>query len=176
MEGEMVVIESGLGHASAGHRAGTDRHGVRLRLGLDATNIRLDNYRDCSRSPPQLHSEGSFCFPCLHSPDLGKAYQLPFIRFFALRTVPLRTMSLRTSLRVPLRAYRGVHRPNTLGLFSRAGYATTSQTQTNNDKPLPDIETFDKTSRPGLYYARPSPRDLPPLKVSIRPAHPLHTI
>ncbi|PIL24326.1 hypothetical protein GSI_14079 [Ganoderma sinense ZZ0214-1] len=72
-------------------------------------------------------------------------------------------MSLRAPLRVPLRAYRGLHRPSTLSSL-RANYATTSQTQTDNHKPLPEVETFDKTSRPGLYYARPSPRDLPPLK------------
>ncbi|KAM5532326.1 hypothetical protein V8D89_014005 [Ganoderma adspersum] len=71
-------------------------------------------------------------------------------------------MSLRAPLRVPLHAYRGLHRPSTLSSL-RASYATTSQTQTNNYKPLPEIETFDKTARPGLYYARPSPKDLPPL-------------
>ncbi|KAI1794709.1 DUF1783-domain-containing protein [Ganoderma leucocontextum] len=70
-------------------------------------------------------------------------------------------MSLRASLRVPLRAYRGVQ-PSSISLL-RASFATTSQTETHNHKSLPETETFDKTSRPGLYYARPSPRDLPPL-------------
>ena len=85
-------------------------------------------------------------------------------------------MSLRAPLRVPLSASRGLNRPSTLSSL-RASYATTSQTQTNSYKPLPETETFDKTSRPGLYYARPSPRDLPPLKVSNVPHLPaLHAL
>ncbi|RDX56371.1 DUF1783-domain-containing protein [Polyporus arcularius HHB13444] len=68
-------------------------------------------------------------------------------------------MSLRTSLRVPVRASRlqGV-RP----LAPTCLRYASSQAQPN--KTLPEAETFDKTARPGLYYSRPSPKDLPPLQ------------
>ncbi|TBU65448.1 DUF1783-domain-containing protein [Dichomitus squalens] len=70
-------------------------------------------------------------------------------------------MSLRSPLRIHLRACRGVQNVRNLQLL-RASYTTTPRTQ--HPKPLPEAETFDKTARPGLYYSRPSPKDLPPLR------------
>ncbi|KAI0748465.1 cytochrome oxidase complex assembly protein 1-domain-containing protein [Daedaleopsis nitida] len=77
--------------------------------------------------------------------------------------------SFRASLRVPTRAPRipsSAARPSmqVRGIL-RAGYtSSSSQSDPHPHKPLPEAETFDKTARPGLYYSRPSPRDLPPLK------------
>ncbi|KAI0807799.1 cytochrome oxidase complex assembly protein 1-domain-containing protein [Fomes fomentarius] len=75
-------------------------------------------------------------------------------------------MSLRASLRVPPRL-QPAHSLRPLP-YLRAAYASSSQPQTHShshpQKPLPEAETFDKTARPGLYYSRPSPRDLPPLQ------------
>ncbi|KAI8989799.1 cytochrome oxidase complex assembly protein 1-domain-containing protein [Trametes punicea] len=78
-------------------------------------------------------------------------------------------MSLRAPLRTSIRAPRIAHRPRPLASL-RARYATTSpserqQQQQEARKHQPQVETFDKTARPGLYYPRPQrERDLPPLQ------------
>ncbi|KAH9945787.1 DUF1783-domain-containing protein [Epithele typhae] len=67
------------------------------------------------------------------------------------------SVPLRAALRAPCARAAPLQ-----GALHSARYASTSQHASH--KPLPDAETFDKTARPGLYYSRPSPRDLPPLR------------
>ncbi|KAI0664757.1 DUF1783-domain-containing protein [Cubamyces menziesii] len=70
------------------------------------------------------------------------------------------------SLRTPLRALASSGRTLRPLASLRARYATTSEQQQQQvHKPKPEVETFDKTARPGLYYPRPQrERDLPPLQ------------
>ncbi|KAI0672835.1 DUF1783-domain-containing protein [Trametes maxima] len=71
-------------------------------------------------------------------------------------------MSLRAPLRAPLRATR-TWNPRTLP--SLRALSSTSPSRHEPRKPPPEVETFDKTARPGLYYPRPQrERDLPPLQ------------
>ncbi|RPD66513.1 DUF1783-domain-containing protein [Lentinus tigrinus ALCF2SS1-7] len=69
--------------------------------------------------------------------------------------MPLRVAPLRVPYRVSrLQSFRPL----------TTTYARYGSSQTHQYKPLPEPEVFNKTSRPGLYYSRPSPKDLPPLQ------------
>ena len=76
---------------------------------------------------------------------------------------PLRVAATRSATR----PVGPVYAPSFAAAAGLRAYATSTQSlrQPHAHKPLPEAETFDKTARPGLYYARPSPRDLPPLRV-----------
>ncbi|KAI0822771.1 cytochrome oxidase complex assembly protein 1-domain-containing protein [Trametes gibbosa] len=72
------------------------------------------------------------------------------------------------SIRAPLRA-AAIRAPRTSRPCPppslRARYSTNPSPEQHPTKPAPQVETFDKTARPGLYYQRPQrERDLPPLQ------------
>ncbi|KAH9852706.1 cytochrome oxidase complex assembly protein 1-domain-containing protein [Lenzites betulinus] len=72
------------------------------------------------------------------------------------------------SIRAPLRAV-AIRTPRAAYLCPlpslRACYSTNTSSEHPAHKPPPQVETFDKTARPGLYYQRPKrERDLPPLQ------------
>lgn len=68
------------------------------------------------------------------------------------------------SLRLPLHA--SVRAPRAQRIRALPSYYSTKPSEDHHAKPAPQVETFDKTARPGLYYPRPQrERDLPPLQV-----------